>query len=98
MKEFSCVPAIPGAQDGDSLADVGVNGAHAQAQFQGDFLGSSEPIDVAEAFALPRCQALTELVGQLYSIANRQNRTACLQVKASPLRSPKQHPFFQTQA
>ena len=92
------MPAITCVQDGDSLANVGIDGADTQTQFQCDFLGSSEPIDVSEAFALPRRQALTKLMGQLYRIANRQDLAARLQMKPSPLRSPKQHPFFQAQA
>jgi len=98
MEEFSCVPAITCAQDGDGLADVGIDGADAQTKFQRDFLGGSQPKDMPEAFALPRCEALTELVVQLYRIANRQDRAACLQMKVSPLRSPKQHPFFSSRA
>lgn len=59
-RKFRCVPAIAGAQNGDSLADVSVDGADAQTQFEGDFLGGLEPIDMAEALALARGQAFAE--------------------------------------
>lgn len=98
MKEFRRVPAISRVQSGNGLADVGVDGADSQAQFQGDLLGGFQPIDMTEAFALSRRQALAELSLQLCYITNRQNRAACRQMTASPFRSLKQHLLFSTRA
>ena len=92
------MPAIAGAQNGDSLADVSVDGADAQTQFEGDFLGGLEPIDMAEALALARGQAFAESDARLFYITSRQVRAACHQWTASPLRYPKQHLFFSTRA
>jgi hypothetical protein len=38
MKKFSRVPAISRAQSGNSFADIGIDGANSQAQFQGNLL------------------------------------------------------------
>lgn len=98
MKELSCVPPISRAQSGDSLADVGVDRAYSQTQFQGYLLGGFQPIDMTEAFALSGRQALAERAAQLCNIITGQNRAACHQMTASPFRSLKQHLLFPTRA
>src|SRR3546814_18409884 len=69
-----------------------------RSQFEGDFLGGLEPIDMAEALALARGQAFAESDARLFYIASRQVRAACHQWTASPLRYLKQHLFFSTRA
>ena len=98
MKDFSRVPTISRAQSGNSLADISVDGANSQAQFERDLLGGFQPIDMTEAFALSRRQAPAELSAQFCYITNGQNCAACRQMKASSLRSPKQHLLFPTRA
>lgn len=90
--------AIASAQNGDRFADVGIDRANSETQFQGDFLRGLEPIDMAEAFALSRRQAFAERAAQLINITNGQNGAACRQRKASPLRYLKQHLLFSTRA
>lgn len=98
MEKFGCVSAVASSQNGDGLADVSVDGADAQTQFEGDFLGALKPIDMAEAFALARCQAFAESDAQLLNVTNRQVCAACRLWMASPLRYLKQHLLFSTRA